>query len=921
MVAEVCLGKVGAVAAREVSHFARNSRDWQQLIEMCRVVDTVLVDQETVYAPRPGNDRLLLGLKSLNEYELDLLRQRSLSARYEKARRGELIVSAPVGFVKAGDRLEKDPDRRVQEAIALVRQGGRTRQRPAGPALVPGARAEFAGQARQWRRGLAKAGLRHHPPDDREPSLRRRLQGSGKSLLMAYLGGALMHEPALENPTLVVLTDRNDLDQQLFATFARCAALFGEDPVQAEDIDDLRSKLAGRKVGGVVFTTIQKFRPKAGETEFPELTDRSNVIVFVDEAHRSQYGFEARMDPATGEMRYGFAHHLRRALPNVSFVGFTGTPVELVNANTYGVFGDRIDVYDIAQAVHDGATVPIYYEARVAKIEIAPELEGVLDPEFDDATAGIGEDARAAVARRWARVEALVGADKRLDTVVADILEHFDRRQEAIDGKAMIVCMSRQIAARVYQLIVAARPGWHSDQDDAGAVKVVITGNATDAQELQPHIRSKARQEALRNRYRRPGDPLKLVIVCDMWLTGFDAPVMHTLYVDKPMKGHGLMQAIARVNRVFRDKPAGLVVDYIGLAADLKAALAHYSASDRTQTGVDTAEAVRALLSALDVLRAMYHGIDYPAALAGKPADRLKVLPKAIERALALDPPKPGDDPEAAKTGSRKRFLDAAAALAKAFKLAAGTPEVDVAKDEVGFFLAVQTAVVKLDAAGFSGRAATAADFAIGQLVNQAVASTEIIDVLAACGLDRPDIAVLSDEFLTELQQMEQKNLAVEALKKLLNGEIGARTRTNVVKHEEFSERLRDAIARYHNRSVDALQVIQELIALAKTLRDQPDDGLTPEEAAFYDALSKNESAVEVMGNAQLQVIAAELVKTIRERSSVDWWRRDNVRAAMRRDVRRLLRKYGFPPDLQDDAVRLVIQQAEALAQGMSRAA
>ena len=746
-------------------------------------------------------------------------------------------------------------------------------------------------------------------------------QGSGKSLLMAYLGGALMHEPALANPTLVVLTDRNDLDQQLFATFSRCAALFGEAPAQAEDIDDLRALLAGRKVGGVIFTTIQKFRPKPGEAEFPELTDRSNVIVFVDEAHRSQYGFEARLDPATGEMRYGFAHHLRRALPNASFIGFTGTPVELVSANTYGVFGDRIDVYDIAQAVQDGATVPIYYEARVAKIEIAPELEGLIDPEFDDATAGIGEDARAATARRWARVEALVGASTRLDTVVADILEHFDRRQEATWGKAMIVCMSRQIAARVYQRIVAARPDWHSDRDDAGAVKVVITGNATDARELQPHIRPKSRQEALRNRYRQPDDPLKLVIVCDMWLTGFDAPVMHTLYVDKPMKGHGLMQAIARVNRVFRDKPAGLVVDYIGLAADLKAALAHYSASDRTQTGVDTAEAARALLSALDVLRAMFHGIDHAAALAGTPADRLKLLPKAIERALALDPAKPGDDAEAAKTASRKRFLDAAAALAKAFKLAAGTPEADAVKDEVGFFLAVQAAVGKLDATGSPARAATAADFAIGQLVNQAVASTEIVDILAACGLDRPDIAVLSDAFLAELQQMEQKNLAVEALKKLLNGEIGARTRTNVVKHEEFSERLRDAIARYHNRSVDALQVIQELIALAKSLREQPDDGLTPEEAAFYDALAKNESAVEVMGNAQLQVIAAELVKTIRERSSVDWWRRDNVRAAMRRNVRHLLRKYGFPPDLQDDAVRLVIQQAEALAQGMSRAA
>jgi type I restriction enzyme, R subunit len=745
-------------------------------------------------------------------------------------------------------------------------------------------------------------------------------QGSGKSLLMAFLGGALMHEPKLENPTLVVLTDRNDLDQQLFGTFARCAALFGEDPEQAEDIEDLRAKLAGRRVGGVIFTTIQKFRPKADEAEFPQLTDRTNVIVFVDEAHRSQYGFGARMDEK-GQMRYGFAHHLRRALPEATFVGFTGTPVELVNANTYGVFGDRIDVYDIAQAVSDGATVPIYYEGRVAKIELDPELEAVIDPEFDDLTSGIPEDARAAAARRWGRVEALVGADKRLDMVVADILTHFDRRQEAIEGKAMIVCMSRRIAVAVYERVVTARPEWHAESDDAGAVKVVMTGSNTDPQAFQPHIRSKSRLEALRNRYRKPDDPLKLVIVCDMWLTGFDAPCMHTLYVDKPMKGHGLMQAIARVNRVFRTKPAGLVVDYIGLAADLKAALSHYSASDQSKTAVDTAEAVTALMTALDVLRAMFHGKGYDAALAGTPADRLRLLPTAIERALSLDPVDPAADPEAARTASRRRFLDATAALAKAFKLAAGTKEAEVVKDEVAFFLAVQTAVLKLDAAGPAGRAAVATDFAIAQLVNEAVTSTEVVDILAACGLDRPDISVLSDVFLAELQQLEQKNLAVEALRKLLNGEIKARTRTNVVQHEEFSARLRDAIARYHNRSVDALQVIQELIELAKSLREQPDHGLTPEEAAFYDALAKNQSAVEVMGNEELLVIASELVRTIREKAAVDWWRRDNVRMAMRVAVRRILRRHGFPPDLQDEAVKVVIRQAEALAQEMSRAA
>jgi type I restriction enzyme, R subunit len=625
------------------------------------------------------------------------------------------------------------------------------------------------------------------------------------------------------------------------------------------------------------------------------------------------------MDRETGEMRYGFAHHMRRGLPRASFVGFTGTPVELVNANTYQVFGDQIDVYDIAQAVEDGATVPIYYEARVAKIELAD----VIDEEFDEITEEADEETRAAARRRWGRVEALVGAEKRLDTVVADMLGHFDQRLEAIDGKAMIVCMSRRIAVEVYRRIVAARAGWHADGDDQGAVKVVMTGSATDPMGFQPHIRSKGRLEALRNRYRKPEDPLKLVIVCDMWLTGFDAPCMHTLYVDKPMKGHGLMQAIARVNRVFRNKPAGLVVDYIGLAADLKAALAHYSASDQARTGVDTRQAVEALMTALDVVRAMFTSIDYIAALRGTPADRLRILPQAIERALTIEREAAADDTdqEATRQASRRRFLDAAAALVKAFKLAAGTPEADAVKEEVGFFVAVQIAVQKLYSGSGAGRSATSADFAIGQLVNRAVASTEVIDILGACGMDRPDISVLSEEFLAEVRQLREKNLAVEALRKLLNGEIAARTRTNVVKHEEFSERLREAIARYHNRSVDALQVIQELINLARSLREQPDEGLSTEEKAFYDALAKNESAVEILGNAELLVIAAELVKVVRERADIDWWRRENVRSAMRIAVKRILRKHGFPPDLQDEAVRRVIQQAEALAGEFRRAA
>lgn len=731
-------------------------------------------------------------------------------------------------------------------------------------------------------------------------------QGSGKSLLMTFLAGRVMHDPQLENPTLLVLTDRNDLDNQLFATFARCKDILGEEPVQADSISDVKT-LLDRDVGGVVFSTIQKFRPNAGGV-FPEITDRSNVIVMVDEAHRTQYGFDAKMTKE-GDVKYGLAYQLRQALPNAVYVAFTGTPVELVGANTRGVFGDYIDIYDIAQAVEDGATVPIYYEARVAKIELNEDIAGELDEEFDEATEELEEDEADAVAKKWSQVEALVGADNRLDAVVADILKHFDARIEAIDGKAMIVCMSRRICVEVYNRIVAARPDWHGDTDDTGAVKVVMTGSASDPSEMQPHIRSKTKQEAIRNRYKDPVDPLKLVIVRDMWLTGFDAPCMHTLYVDKPMKGHGLMQAIARVNRVFKGKPAGLVVDYIGIASDLKNALAHYSQSDQAQTGVSETEAVAAFLDALDVTRQQLFGFDYALALDGSPKDRLKILPLAIEHILNK-----GVEDEGA---SVKRFQDAVAALVKAFKLASGSPQATDHAVEVAFFTAVRTGIEKLDA-DRKGKKSGQSDFAIQQLVNNAVASTEVIDILEACGFDRPDISVLSEEFMIELQNMKHKNLAVEALKKLLNGEIGTRTRSNVVKKEEFSARLEQAIARYHNRSVDALQIIQELIEIAKDLRAEPEDGLTSDERAFYDALAQNNSAVEIMSNSELQVIATELVKTVRSNAGADWWQRENVRAKMRIAVKKILQRHGYPPDLTADAIKTVLKQAEALAMEVS---
>jgi type I restriction enzyme R subunit len=714
-----------------------------------------------------------------------------------------------------------------------------------------------------------------------------------------------MHHPGLENPTLLVLTDRNDLDNQLFGTFGRCKDLLGEEPVQADSIADLKT-LLNREVGGIVFSTIQKFRPEKGEI-FPELTSRSNVIVMVDEAHRTQYGFEAKLKKDTGEIQHGLAYQLRQALPNAVYVAFTGTPVELVGANTRSVFGEYIDVYDIAQAVEDGATVPIYYEARVAKIELDDDLSNELDEEFDEATETLEEDQAAAAARKWSRVEALVGAEKRLDTVVEDILTHFDARIEAIDGKAMIVCMSRRICVEVYERIVAARPDWHSDTDDSGAVKVIMTGSATDPAEFRPHVRSKTRQEAIRNRAKDPDDPLKIVIVRDMWLTGFDAPCMHTLYVDKPMKGHGLMQAIARVNRVFKNKPAGLIVDYIGIAADLKNALGHYSQSDQQQTGISEAEAVAAFLDALDVARSQFHGFDYSVSLGGTPAERLKVLPASLNHILQ----KERDEGEGA--GAVKRFNDAVASLVKAFKLASGSARAKENTEEVAFFSAIRSGLEKVGADGRVSKSGSP-DFAIQQLVNRAVASTEVVDILEACGFDRPDISVLSDAFMIEIQNMKHRNLAVEALKKLLNGEITSRTRTNVVRKEEFSSRLEQAIANYHNRSVDALQVLQELIEIAKDLRNEPEDGLSQEERAFYDALAQNDSAVEIMSNDELRVIATELVDTVRKNSGTDWWRRDNVRAKMRVTVKKILQRHGFPPDLATDAVKTVLRQAEALA-------
>lgn len=736
-------------------------------------------------------------------------------------------------------------------------------------------------------------------------------QGSGKSLLMAFYAGQLVKHPALENPTLVVITDRNDLDDQLFATFSMCRDLIRQTPIQAESREDLQ-KVLNRASGGVIFTTLQKF----GEIAEP-LTTRRNVVVIADEAHRSQYGFKAKVDAQTGEVSYGFAKYLRDALPNASFIGFTGTPIEATDVNTPAVFGHYIDIYDISRAVEDGATVPIYYESRLARIELDEDEKPKIDAEIEEILEDEEESVRERTKQKWATVEALVGADKRLRQVARDIVEHFENRVAALEGKAMIVCMSRRICVKLYDEIVKLRPDWHSDDDAQGAIKIVMTGSAADPPQWQKHIGNKARRDLLAKRIKDPADPLKLVIVRDMWLTGFDAPCLHTLYLDKPMRGHGLMQAIARVNRVFRDKPAGLIVDYIGIAQNLKAALAQYSPRDREQTGIDEAKAIATLQEKYEIVRDMFFGLDYRPALNASPRARLAMLAEAIEWILAKQQQWAAQETTAeGKKAAHRRFADAMLALSKAFALASSSDEARAIREEVGFFQAVRAALVKSDSASSSSAQERA--LAIQQIVSRAVVSTEIVDILRAAGLKSPDISILSDEFLAEVQQLEKKNLALEALRKLIDDGIRARSKANVVQTRAFSERLEAAVARYHANAITTAGVLQELIELARDIRAArkrgEESGLSDEEVAFYDALAENESAVQVMGDEKLRVIAHELLVSLRNNVSVDWAHRESARARVRVLVKRILRRYGYPPDLQDSAVRTVLAQAEALS-------
>ena len=754
------------------------------------------------------------------------------------------------------------------------------------------------------------------PEGDRRIGVIWHTQGSGKSLLMAFYAGQIVAHAAMENPTVVVITDRNDLDDQLFGTFSMCRDLLRQTPQQADSREDLQ-KVLTRPSGGVVFATIQKFSPERGETDYPVLTDRRNVVVIADEAHRSQYGFRAKVERKTGGISYGFAKYLRDALPNASFIGFTGTPVEKDDVNTPAVFGEYIDVYDINRGVEDGATVPIYYESRVARIELDDNEKPKLDEEIAELTEDEAEGEQERLKRRWANVEAVVGTKKRLSLVAGDIVKHFENRVVGMDGKAMVVGMSRRICVALYDQIVKLRPQWHSDDDGSGVIKVVMTGAASDPQEWQQHIGGKARRELLAKRAKDPDDPLKLVIVRDMWLTGFDAPSMHTMYIDKPLRGHGLMQAIARVNRVFRDKPAGLIVDYIGIAQNLKSALGQYSRDDQRNAGIDEAEAVAVMVEKYEVVSDMFHGFDYRTGLTGSSQERLVALAGAIEWVLDMQRREAANESTAeGKKRAQRRFSDAMLALSKAFALAAASDKAHEIREEVGFFQTVRAALAK--SAPGAGKSSAERDLAVQQIVSRAVVSTEIVDILEAAGLTTPDISILSDEFLVEVQSMEKKNLAMEALRKLLNGEIRSRSRVNVVQSRAFSDRLEEAIARYHTNTITTAEVLQELIKLAKDLRSAhqrgEEEGLSQEEISFYDALALNESAVELMGNDNLRVIAHELLNSLRSNASVDWQHRESARARMRVLVKRILRKHGYPPDLQAAAVQTVLQQAEVLS-------
>ena len=776
-------------------------------------------------------------------------------------------------------------------------------------------------------------------------------QGSGKSITMTCFAARVMQEPAMHNPTIVVITDRNDLDGQLFGVFSLAQDLLRETPVQATTRQQLRQLLSNRPSGGIVFATIQKFMPGEDEDMFPVLSERRNIVVIADEAHRTQYGFEAKLKskkvPGSGAASFGavttsdgkntvqaataefappeyktsyqvgYAQHLRDALPHATFVAFTGTPVSSTDRDTRAVFGDYIHVYDMQQAKEDGATVAIYYESRLAKLKLKEEDLSFIDDEVDELAEDEEESIQAQLKSRWAALEKVVGAEPRVASVAADLVAHFEERNKAQDGKAMVVSMSRDICVHLYNEIIQLRPDWHSDDPEQGAIKIIMTGSASDKALLRPHIYSSQVKKRLEKRFKDPADPLRMVIVRDMWLTGFDAPCVHTMYVDKPMKGHNLMQAIARVNRVFKDKQGGLVVDYIGIGNELKAAMKEYTASKgRGRPTVDAHEALSLLLENRDVLHAMLHGFDW----SGFKNGGHKTLAGAANHVLGLQSETKDKNGQPVRDG-KKRFADAALAMSKAFSLCCTLDEAKAVRDEVAFLQAVKVILTKRDIST-QKKTDERRDLAIRQIINQAVVSESVVDIFDAVGLDKPNIGLLDEEFLAQVRNLPEKNLAVELLERLLEGEIKSKFVTNVVQQKKFSDLLSNVITRYQNRSIETAQVMEELVEMAKKFKAAASRGeqlgLSEDEVKFYDALAANESAVKELEDETLKKIAHELTENLKKNITVDWAQRESVRATLRLMVKRVLRKYKYPPDQADEAVELVLQQVETLGESWS---
>ena len=756
-------------------------------------------------------------------------------------------------------------------------------------------------------------GVKTQPIGDRKGGVVWHTQGSGKSLSMVFYTGKIVL--ALDNPTILVITDRNDLDDQLFDTFAASKQLLRQEPVQAEDRNQLKELLKVAS-GGVVFTTIQKFQPEEGNV-YELLSDRKNIVVIADEAHRTQYGFRGKTIDVKDEkgnvigqkIVYGFAKYMRDALPNATYLGFTGTPIENTDVNTPAVFGNYVDIYDIAQAVEDGATVRIYYESRLAKVNLSEEgkqLVEDLDDELEQEDLTNTQKAKA----RWTQLEALVGSENRIKNIAKDIVSHFSERQKVFEGKGMIVSMSRRIAADLYQAIIDLKPEWHSDELNKGVIKVVMTSASSDGPKIAKHHTTKEQRRILAERMKNPDDELQLVIVRDMWLTGFDAPSMHTLYIDKPMKGHNLMQAIARVNRVYKDKPGGLIVDYLGIAADLKKALAFYSdAGGKGDPTILQEQAVELMLEKLEVVAQMYHGFEYETYFAANTSKKLSMILAAEEHILGLQ-------------DGKKRYINEVTALSRAFAIAIPHDQAMDVKDEISFFQAVKARLAKFDITG-SGRTDEEIETTIRQVIDKALVSEKVIDVFDAAGIKKPDISILSEEFLMELKGMEHKNVALEVLKKLLNDEIKSRAKKNLVKSRTFLEMLENSIKKYHNKILTAAEVIEELINLSKDIVQIDNEakhmGLTDFEYAFYTAVANNDSARELMQQDKLRELAIVLTETIRQNASIDWTIKESVRAKLKVAVKRLLRKFGYPPDMQMLATETVLKQAEMIANEITR--